>query len=118
VCNGSFGICITLVTCPVKPSDGGSACPGSDNVAIQCKDACDCSGGQVCCGSTSSANTTCQTVASGGTCPGAGSGTGAQLCQVSAECTQGQQCISQTCTEDGVSAQFTACGLQSGCTAN
>ena len=47
----------------------------------------------------------------------ADAGTGAQLCAQSSECTQGQTCISQTCMEDGLSAQFSACGLLSGCTA-
>ncbi len=94
--------------------------------SVHCENACDCSGGQVCCGVVNElvgvAQTVCQSVSDGGLCqpsPATNTQAAAQVCTVDAECKNGEPCIFQTCQ---FGAMFHLCGLQSGdpfdCTAN
>jgi hypothetical protein len=88
--------------------------PSEDSVA--CTQACECPGGQVCCGFyydlMQVVGSACQKVDQGNLCqpnPQTNTQASAQLCGTQEECTQ-SQCINQTCV-DGVT--LSVCGLQS-----
>jgi hypothetical protein len=88
----------------------------SDEASVHCATACDCTGGQVCCGVDNLivdvVQSQCQTVQSGGHCvPVMATSTQAsvQLCKVDSECKNNQPCTLQTC----YSVQVNLCGLQS-----
>jgi hypothetical protein len=102
--------CLTLSLVGRCLPNGGT-CTKSE-VTVGCSNACDCTGGEVCCGVENgiAATTSCQSVSSGGKCPApAGSGA-AQFCTVDSECLNGAGCIPQTCT---FGANLNICGLQS-----
>ena len=97
--------------CVAKPE----ACEPSE-YGVACGQACECPGGQVCCGYyyelMQVVGASCQTVPPGGLCqpnPQTNTQASAQLCGTEGECTQGD-CINQTCV-DGVT--LSVCGLQS-----
>jgi hypothetical protein len=97
LCEG--GTLCAIWSCVSKTANSGKGCPTTATVNFECHDACDCTGGKICCGTETglSAKTVC-TDPVGGWCPGADAGTGAQFCEQSAECANGQPCTSQTCT--------------------
>jgi hypothetical protein len=111
--------CITL-TLQERCIPGAAAKCNSNEAAIHCANACDCSGGNVCCGVANvlvgAVQTVCQSIPDGGLCnphPATNTQASAQLCNVNAampECKNGQNCIAQTC-EYG--ANLSICGLQS-----
>ena len=96
---------------------GANAKCASNEASIHCQQACECSGGQVCCGVMNKivgvVQSVCQSVPSGGLCvpnPQTVSQASAQLCTETAECQNGQPCVSQTCI---YGANVKVCGLQS-----
>jgi|HubBroStandDraft_4_1064222.scaffolds.fasta_scaffold40698_2 hypothetical protein len=120
--DGGFTTCdLRSTTCCITPTLTGRCVPkpqpcepSEDSVA--CLQACECPGGQVCCGYyydlMQVVGSACQTVAPGGLCmpnPQTNTQASAQLCGTQAECTQ-SQCINQTCIDD---ITLNVCGLQS-----
>jgi hypothetical protein len=118
--------CVTEAFVPtgrcVPDGDSGGTC-NSNESPFHCEYACDCTGGQSCCGtintSTFAGAASCQAVANGGTCTPGANEAAAQLCEQDAECKNGQPCIAQTCN---FGAMFRFCGIQTqqpfACTAN
>ena len=122
--------CVSISLTPtgrcLSKADGGT-CKGNEATVSCLHQACDCTGGQVCCGvargsTTFIPNVTsgCQAVPSGGNCQPypdvtteAGTIASAQLCKQSAECENSQSCIAQTCLPPIVNAKLSMCGLQS-----
>lgn len=108
--------CVSLslqTRCLKKPMQ----CDPMMEASLHCLQACECPGGQVCCGVANTiigaVTSECQSIPDGGLCnphPQTNTQSSEQLCGTDAECTSGQGCIKQTC-EYGVTLQI--CGLQS-----
>jgi hypothetical protein len=116
-CDLRSNTCCVDLSLNTRCAPGHSSACHSNEVTIQCLQACECAGGQVCCGVEDTiqgvVQSKCQTVADGDLCkphPQTTTQASAQLCKVTSECKNGQDCITQTCIYN---ATLSVCGLQS-----
>jgi hypothetical protein len=116
-CDLRSNTCCVTVALAERCIPGAGAKCNNNEATIHCSQACDCSGGDVCCGVANTlvgaVQTVCQSIPDGGLCnpnPQTNTQASAQFCKTDGECKNGQACIAQTC-EFG--AMFNICGLQS-----
>ncbi len=118
-CDLRSNTCCSTVTLQTRCIQGANAACDSDEGTLHCWEACECSGGKVCCAVSNTivgaVQTECQAVAEGSHCvpyPSSTTMASVQFCEVDSECKNGQPCVPQTCTYDGISARLYICGLQ------
>jgi hypothetical protein len=116
-CDYRSNTCCVNVQFQTRCIPGNKSKCNSVEASIHCLQACECGGGEVCCGVLNTilgeVTTECQSIPDGGLCnphPATNTQISEQLCATDTECTAGQGCILQTC-EYGVTTAI--CGLVS-----
>ncbi|MGH7269911.1 MAG: hypothetical protein ACREJ3_05720 [Polyangiaceae bacterium] len=116
-CDLRSNTCCVQFSLAARCIAGKNAQCASNEVTVHCLQACECGGGESCCGVENTllgvVTSTCQNVPSGANCqpyPQTNTQAAAQLCQMTSECQNGQPCTAQTCI---YGAMLKICGLQS-----
>ncbi len=116
-CDLRSNTCCITISLAERCIPGANAKCNSNEAAVHCSNACDCFGGNVCCGVINTlvgaVQTICQDIPDGGLCnphPPTNTQASGQLCTTDGECKNGQGCIHQTCE---LGATLNVCGLQS-----
>jgi hypothetical protein len=116
-CDYRYNTCCVSITYQARCIPNTMQCDPKMEASIHCLQACECTGGRVCCGVANTilgvVTSECQSIPDGGLCnphPQTNTQSSEQLCGTDAECKAGQGCIKQTC-EYGVTLSM--CGLQS-----
>jgi hypothetical protein len=116
-CDLRFNTCCVTFSLDTRCIPGIHASCNSNEATLHCTQACECGGGDSCCGVENTilgvVQTECQNVPDGGLCnphPQTTTEASAQLCVDTSECKNGEACIKQSCI---YGAMLSVCGLQS-----